>query len=126
MAVIGKIAEFTYGDKNDVYSRNHPAIVLDVNLSDITSAVERGTVIGKDSNGAFVVYDPNATDSNGNQLHKPYGVLVEDYSPERATSAKVLVLGVVYKDAVKVNGSEPSDADIEVLRALNIYAVNRT
>ena len=52
--------------------------------------------------------------------------MVEDYSPERATSAKVLVMGVVYRDAVKVNGSEPSDADIEALRTLNIYVVNRT
>ena len=126
MAVQGKIAEFTYGDRNDVYSHNHPAIVLDVNLSEITSAVERGTVIGVDGSGNFVVYDPSVTDSNGNQLHKPYGVLVEDYSSEGSTSAKVLVMGVVYKDAVKVNGSEPSDADIEALRDLNIYVVNRT
>lgn len=120
MAVQGKIAEFTYGDRNDVYSHNHPAIVLDVNLSNITSAVESGTVIGVDGSGNFVVYDPT------NSEHKPYGVLVEDYSPERATSVKVLVMGVVYKDAVKVNGSEPSDADIEALRGLNIYAINRT
>jgi len=126
MAVQGKIAEFTYGERNDVYSHNHPAIVLDVNLSNITSAVERGTVIGVDGGGNFVVYDPSATDSNGNQLHKPYGVLIEDYFPERATSAKVLVMGVVYRDAVKVNGSEPSDRDVEALRALNIYVVNRT
>jgi len=120
MAVVGKIAEFTYGDRNDVYSTNHPRIVLDVLLPEGLGKVERGTVIGIDGSGNFVVYDPS------NAEHKPYGVLVEDYDPERSTSAKVLVFGVVYKDAVKVNGSEPSSADLEALRGLNIYAVNRT
>jgi len=120
MAVVGKIAEFTYGDRNDIYSTNHPRVVLDVLLPEGLGKVERGTVIGIDANGNFVVYDPS------NEQHKPYGVLVEDYDPERATSAKVLVTGVVYKDAVKVKGSEPSSADIEALRGLNIYVVNRT
>ena len=126
MAVKGQIAQFSYGDRNDVFSTNCPYIVLDVNLSDIASAVDRGTVIGKDNNGAFVVYDPSATDSNGNSIHTPYGVLIEDYDPQKSTSAKVLVMGVVYKDAVKVNGAEPSNADIEALRGLNIYVINRT
>jgi len=126
MAVVGKIAEFTYGDRNDVYSTNHPRVVLDVLLPEGLGKVERGTVIGVDTGGDFVVYDPEAKDANGNPIHKPYGVLIEDYDPERSTSAKVLVLGVVYKDAVKVNGNQPSSTDIESLRELNIYVVSRT
>jgi len=119
MAVKGQIAQFSYGDRNDVYSENHPKVVLDVLLPEGMGSLERGTVIGVDGSGDFVVYDPS------NSEHKPYGVLIEDYDPQKSTSAKVLVMGVVYKDAVKVNGAEPSNADIEALRGLNIYVINR-
>ncbi len=120
MAVRGKIAELTYGDRNDVYSTNHLKVVLDVLLPEGLGKVERGTVIGVDGSGNFVIYDPS------NSEHKPYGVLVEDYNPERSTFAKVLVMGVVYRDAVKVKGSGPSNTDIGALRGLNVYVVNRT
>jgi len=72
-------------------------------------------------------FDPNVhVDANGNPLHEPYGILVEDVDTAQNTLGKILVFGVVYRDAINVNGSAPSADDEKALRNLNIYVVDRT
>lgn len=128
MAVSGQIGQYQFGEKPQVYSSNHPYIILRVSLPETLGQIPRGTVIGVEkATGNFVVYDPAAVDNaTGEPLHEPYGVLVEDVDTGKATTAGLLVLGVVYRDAVNVNGSAPTADDEKALRALNIYVVNRT
>ena len=123
----GEIAKYQFGEKPKVFSDNHPKIILDVQVPNTLGQVSAGTVIGIDTtNGSFVVYDPNATDANGNPIHEPYGVLVEDLDTSKTTLARILVLGVVYEDAINVKGNPPASSEKEALRALNIYVVKRT
>ncbi len=127
MAVIGQIGKHTFGELPQVHSKNHPCIILDVSLPSNLGQITQGTVIGIDTtNGNFVVYDPNAVDANNNPIHEPYGVLIEDIDTAQNTLAKVLVFGVVYRDAINVNGNAPTATDEANLRALNIYVVDRT
>ena len=116
----GEIAKYQFGEKPKVFSNNHPKIILDVQVPNTLGQVSAGTVIGKDTNGSFVVYDPNATGQ------EPYGVLVEDLDTTKSTLAKILVFGVVYEDVINVKGNPPASADKEALRALNIYVIERT
>ncbi len=123
----GMISQWSFGEKPKVFSYNHPKIILDVQVPPSLGQVSAGTVIGKDATtGSFVLYDPNATDANGNPIHEPYGVLVEDLDTSKSTLARVLVFGVVYEDAVNVKGNPPASTDKEALRALNIYVIQRT
>ncbi len=128
MAVIGQIGKHTFGELPQVHSKNHPCIILDVSLPATLGQVAQGTVIGiEKATGNFVIYDPNAVDATtGEPLHEPYGVLIEDIDTAQNTLAKVLVFGVVYRDAINVNGNAPTATDEANLRALNIYVVDRT
>jgi len=118
--MIGEIGKYQFGEKPRVFSDNHPKIILNVQVPTALGQVPQGTVIGKDSNGSFVVYDPNATGQ------EPYGVLVEDLDTSKSTLARILVFGVVYEDAINVKGNPPASSDKEALRALNIYVIERT
>ena len=128
MAVRGQISQYQFGEKPQVHSKNHPCIILDVSLPATLGQASQGTVIGiEKATGNFVIYDPTAVDATtGEPLQEPYGVLIEDIDTAENTLAKVLVFGVVYRDAVNVNGSAPSADDEKALRSLNIYVVDRT
>ncbi len=124
--MIGEIGKYQFGEKSKVFSDNYPNIILNIQVPATLGQVSAGTVIGVDTtNGSFVVYDPNAKDANGNPIHEPYGVLVEDLDTSNSTLARVLVFGVVYEDAINVKGNPPASADKEALRALNIYVIER-
>ena len=126
MAVSGQIGSYSFGEKPQVHSKNHPCIILDVSLPNTLGQIAQGTVIGVDTtSGDFVVYDPTAVDANGNPIHEPYGVLTEDIDTAQNTLAKILVFGVVYRDAINVNDGPPSADDEKALRNLNIYVVDR-
>ena len=127
MAVSGQIGQHTFGELPQVHSKNHPCIILDVSLPSTLGQLSRGTVIGiEKATGNFVVYNPSAVDATtGEPLHEMYGVLLEDTDTAMNTLGKVLVFGVVYRDAINVNGSAPTASDEANLRALNIYVVDR-
>ena len=124
----GTIGQYQFGEKPKVFSDNYPNIVLSVQVPNTLGQVSAGTVIGIEiATGNFVVYDPTAVDATtGEPLHKPYGVLVEDLDTTKSTHARILVLGVVYEDAINVNGNPPASADKDALMGLNIYVVDRT
>ena len=124
--MIGEIGKYQFGEKPKVFSDNYPNIILNIQVPQNLGQISAGTVIGVDtSTGSFVVYDPNAKDANGNPVHTPYGVLVEDLDTSASTLARVLVFGVVYEDAINVKGNPPASSDKEALRALNIYVIER-
>jgi len=122
----GEIGRYQFEEKPKVFSDNHPNIILNIQVPATLGQISAGTVIGVDTtNGSFVVYDPSAVDANGNPIHKPYGVIVEDLDTSNSTLARVLVFGVVYEDAINVKGNPPTSEDKEALRALNIYVIER-
>ena len=49
MAVSGQIGSYSFGEKPQVHSKNHPCIILDVALPNTLGQIAQGTVIGVDT-----------------------------------------------------------------------------
>ncbi|OMH40210.1 head decoration protein [Desulfurobacterium indicum] len=131
MAVSGNVGIYTPPKPEEsVYSEErHPVVIIPMSVKAAQGILERGTIVGKDSNGLIVPYNPNATItlSDGTTAPAPeatpVGVLVERIDTDRETTGNVLVHGVVFRERLIRVDATVDVNDLDNLAKIGIWNI---
>ncbi|WP_456436960.1 head decoration protein [Desulfurobacterium sp.] len=131
MTVSANIGTYTPPKPEEaVYSEErHPAVILSMSVKAAQEILERGTIVGKDSDGLIVPYNPSATVTldDGSVVPAPeatpIGVLVERIDTDKETIGNVLVHGVVFRERLIVVGGTVTEDDLNKLASIGIWNI---
>ncbi|MEW5833044.1 MAG: head decoration protein [Campylobacterota bacterium] len=112
----------TFDDK-PIIDRTHPGVVVAGSFAAAQGLLPKGLIVALDGAGAYVPYDPAATDTT----KVPKGVLVEEIDTAETTVAGVVRHGTVVAENLLVGDATATAAaaaaDISALADITIYAI---